>query len=86
MLLYAGVAGYVLLFAVVGGLLRIEFEMPTVLSVGFASLCVLFGVIVALAVYAVGAVPLAEIVTFTAVTLLVLVGLIGLVQDAGSPA
>jgi hypothetical protein len=45
--MHVGVAGYLLVFGLVWGLLRYEFKMPRLISVTFGGLLVLMGVIAA---------------------------------------
>ena len=45
--LYIGLAGYLLVFGLVWGLLRYEFEMPRLISVGLGGALVLFGLVAA---------------------------------------
>jgi hypothetical protein len=86
MIIHADVAGYVLLFAVVGGLLRIEYDMPTVLSVAFATASVLFALLIAVGIYVINVGTLPEAVGYSAMGFIVLVALIGLLRDRATPA
>lgn len=86
MIIYAGVAGYVLLFAVVGGLLRIEYDMSTFLSVAFATMSVLFSLLIAVGIYAIDVGTLSEAMGYSAIGFLVLVALFSLFGDHATPA
>ena len=85
MLAEAGATGYALLFLVVGGLLRVEYGMPTAFCIGSAVIVVLFGLVLAFAGYAVGVGTMSEAISYSAMALLLLVAAVGFAWGRPSP-
>ncbi|NHN49882.1 hypothetical protein G9464_20140 [Halostella sp. JP-L12] len=86
MITEVGAIGHALLFGVAGGILRINYGMPTAFCIGFATVCVLFGLLLAITGYAVGIGTLSEALAYSAMVFLTLVAGIGFLQDRSMPA
>lgn len=85
MLLYVGIGGYVLLFAIVSGLFRYEYQMPTLLCFGFAVAVVAFGLVGSAAVSLSGLAPLSQTSGASAIALLLsMIGLVLVGEDTAS--
>lgn len=82
MLLYIGVGGYALLFALVSGLFRYEYQMPRFLCVGFGMAVVALGLLASTAVAVSGVASLQQVSGVSAVALVLSMG--GLVVGEGS--